>query len=278
MSVRPHRLFVRRPRRRGFSLIELLVVVGIIVILLAILLPVLSGIRVAARRAVCSSRLRDLSLACIQYRDQYGRFPEAQSQAMPHQLELRLLNQLAPYLRYPMVHVGAPASQLPLHVQCPFVEEIEITRGPTSAAPEVGGVQYYTGYMYLAGLEQFAVNRTTEEVTVENGKTMAVLLKPDRTSRARESRRALIWADDLHLTLSPEIGWHYAHPYASWITGATGFAGQHRAFNDGSVEWHPREKLDITFDPEKEKVVPRRGRKKLRDAASYVVSDTYYWW
>jgi prepilin-type N-terminal cleavage/methylation domain-containing protein len=266
--------------RRGFSLIELLVVVGIIAILLAILLPAMSGMRVAARRAVCSSRLRDLSLACIQYRDQHGRFPEPQRQGMPHQFELRLINELSPYLRYPTVATGASAADLPLHVQCPFIEEIEVDRGPTVAPAEVGGSQYYTGYMYLAGLERIAVNQSTEEssATTQAAAAVAVLLKPERTARARETRRALIWADDIHLTLAPQLGWNYAHPYANWIGQSTGFAGQHLAYNDGSVEWRPKEKLDVAFQPEEEQVKPRRGRKKLREAAAYVVNDTYYWW
>lgn len=280
MAVRPQQAFAQLLLfRRGSSFIELLVVVGIIAVLLAILLPVLSGIRGAARRAVCSSRLRDLSLACIQYRQDFGRFPEAQSNAVPHQLELRLLNQLSLYLRYPSIEAGASASQLPVNVQCPFVEEIAVDRGPTLATTAVGGAEYYTGYMYLAGLEQYAINRSTEDVTVESGTTsLAVLLKPGRAARARESRRAVIWADDLHLTLAPNVGWQYAHPFTSRMAQAMAFAGQHRAFTDGSVEWHPKEKLDISFNPEKEKVLPRRGRKKLREAASYVVSDTYYWW
>lgn len=279
MCVRPHRVSAQLLSRRGSSLIELLVVVGIIAILIAILLPMLSSIRVAARRTVCSSRLRDLSLACIQYREDHGRFPQAQSRAIPHQIELRLVNQLAPYLCYPTVEAEDPASRLPLNVQCPFVEEIETERGPTTADVDAGGAEYYTGYMYLAGLEQFAINKSADEMNVESGtSSVAVLLKPTRAARARESRRAVIWADDLHLTLSPQMGWHYAHPYVSWMPQAMAFAGQHRAFTDASVEWHPKEKLDIQFDLEKEKENPGRGRKKLREAASFVVSDTYYWW
>ena len=277
MYFRPPRRSMQGSHRRGFSLIELLVVIGIIALVLAMLLPVLSGLRVAARRAVCSSRLRDLSMACIQYRDQYGRYPEPQLQGMPHQLEVRLINQLSPYLRFPAVAAGASASDLPLHVQCPFVEEIQVERGPAAAPGEVGGWQYYTGYTYLAGLERIAVNQATEESSTGEA-AVAVLLKPERTARARETRRALIWADDIHLTLAPQVGWNYAHPYANWMGQSTGFAGQHLAYNDGSVEWRPKEKLDVSFQPEEEKKKPRKGRKALRAAASYVISDTYYWW
>lgn len=49
-----------RGRRCGFTLIELMVVVSIIALLIGILLPALSGSRVAARTARCASNLSQL--------------------------------------------------------------------------------------------------------------------------------------------------------------------------------------------------------------------------
>ncbi|HEV2295154.1 MAG TPA: DUF1559 domain-containing protein [Tepidisphaeraceae bacterium] len=279
MAVRPPRASVQPLSHRGSTLVELLVVVGIIALLLAFLLPVLSGVQGAARRTVCASRLRDLSLACLQYSQDYKRFPEAHSRAIPHQLEVRLLNQLSPYLRYPAIEASTSANRLPVNVQCPFVEEIEVDRGPSVAPAEVGGAEFYTGYMYLAGLERLAVNKSAGDAALESGTTsLAVLLKPERTARAKGSRRAVIWADDLHLTLAPQISWYHSHPFASSIAQTMGFAGQHRAFTDGSLEWQPKEKLEISFEPDKENEDRPRRRKKLREVASYVVKDTFYWW
>jgi prepilin-type N-terminal cleavage/methylation domain-containing protein/prepilin-type processing-associated H-X9-DG protein len=60
-----------RPRKLGFTLIELLVVIAIIAILAAILFPVFARARENARRASCSSNLKQLGLAMMQYSQDY---------------------------------------------------------------------------------------------------------------------------------------------------------------------------------------------------------------
>lgn len=56
--------------KKGFTLVELLVVVGIIVVLLAILLPVISSAREKARQTSCISNLHNIATAAkIFYQD-----------------------------------------------------------------------------------------------------------------------------------------------------------------------------------------------------------------
>lgn len=62
--------------RRGFTLVELLVVIGILAVLAAIVFPVFSRAREKARAATCLSNLKQLGLAVAMYCQDYdSKFP-----------------------------------------------------------------------------------------------------------------------------------------------------------------------------------------------------------
>jgi prepilin-type N-terminal cleavage/methylation domain-containing protein len=66
---------VRPGRVRGFTLVELLVVVSIIGVLVALLLPAVQSAREAARQVQCQNNLKQLALAIEQHVTATGRYP-----------------------------------------------------------------------------------------------------------------------------------------------------------------------------------------------------------
>jgi prepilin-type N-terminal cleavage/methylation domain-containing protein/prepilin-type processing-associated H-X9-DG protein len=123
--------------RRGFSLVELLVAIGIIALLIAILLPVLSKARRQANKTKCASNLRQLGIASVQYATDNGGwlFPVAAPRAGdPLNRPTTLGTNVAPHERWPArmaAYLGAASMGR---------QTIEYRDGATTYSPD----QYFT--------------------------------------------------------------------------------------------------------------------------------------
>ena len=72
-----------RNKQKGFSLIELLIVVAIILIIAAIAIPNLLRARIAANQASAVSSLRTMNTACITYDTNYTFYPTSLTNLAP---------------------------------------------------------------------------------------------------------------------------------------------------------------------------------------------------
>jgi len=66
-----------RPHRSGFTLLQLLVVIGIFGILLALIVPAVQQVREAARRTTCMNNIRQLTMGIWNYESAHKRYPQA---------------------------------------------------------------------------------------------------------------------------------------------------------------------------------------------------------
>lgn len=202
----------------GYTLVELMVVIGLIGLLISILLPAVQAARESARRRQCSNHLRQIGLAVSLYEDAYKWFPPAASGPPRHALGPRLLPflelaRLADRYRYDVPYKD-PANaeivglQIPVFV-CPSA--------PSPAGRSTDAAYGAADYVPITDVDPEAirlgvvaprrspwgvllVNRQCRRSDVRDGATSTILLVED-------AGRPQLWrAGRLQGTTDP-VGW-----------------------------------------------------------------------
>jgi prepilin-type N-terminal cleavage/methylation domain-containing protein/prepilin-type processing-associated H-X9-DG protein len=152
-------------RREGFTLVELLVVIGIIAVLVALLLLALNQARMQAQTAQCQSNLRQIATALIQYSyDNQGQLiPEmvesysgARSQIYPNGFFWANTMVTLGYLKstqgektvqagYPVPVVGNSVFVCPTGISDSFVATFQGGTAPTAACDSSPGYEMAQG-------------------------------------------------------------------------------------------------------------------------------------
>lgn len=245
----------RRRRDGGFTLVELIIVIGIIAVLFGILLPTLRTVRERALRTDCANRLRQLGIATEIVRTETRRYPDpsyfaAINGTAPSAITAELLNAVGSRLKWPVLESTLAVTALPAGAVCPSRMAFDVNLQPDNA---LGVPAWNTGYSYFGRLD-------------DNANQSGQVLRPERSASSTGRRRAPLWGDTLYYRWTENVsGWMLYHGSRSakfeaslgTCSSNSGYKGRNVAYTDGSVAWISAsdDRLDRDDDP----ILPNNG-------------------
>lgn len=156
-----------KPRRAGFTLVEVLVVIAIIGILVALLLPAVQAAREAARRTQCTNQLKQIGLAIQNFHDARGQFPNGRTER--DEFSLAWTFSILPQLEEQAIH-DAYDPAFPVHAE------------ENAAAMRVGIATYVCPSRRDAGADRDFDNN--DQPAGSNGEPRGVAVRGDYAANA----------------------------------------------------------------------------------------------
>lgn len=260
----------------GFTMIELLVVFGIIGLLMAILVPAVSTIREQGRRISCASNLHEIALAVMTYaRDHRYSMPVAPLyDSKGHYMSLtqpgyarNCPNYWHPVLVRMMAQYGVPIKELTCPDNQDFGNPPIIDTNPTSATSG----EYLCNYVYLPGLEDPSVNDGVDVRFYEKATSVPKLqgvLSGDGSKIILADMN--MWWDSLHELRSNHANAGKIDNIADLATAVKLLQGSNRCYADGRVEW-------VGPDQMGNEGAPPDGNAMSSRYSHYLDLRPYYW-
>jgi prepilin-type N-terminal cleavage/methylation domain-containing protein/prepilin-type processing-associated H-X9-DG protein len=228
-------------RRNGFTLVELLVVIGIIAVLISILLPALSAVRRHANATKCMANLRTLGQALSIYTQETTYYPAA---VAVNRIQGRYIAVWPTVLRLYLKGQRQPFT-------CPerderFYWSANPANAVAPATPDFGGYGYNLGEPLLdVELTPFSYGY--------NAAGGGTLTYPVGLGGAMQFRAAQIRAAEDMVAIADSSGFDDSGYYdlllwprldgAYGLPGAVHFGGPNVLFCDGHVSWFPQKEI-----------------------------------
>jgi len=221
MSI-PH---PRRHAKRAFTLVELLVVIGIIAVLIGILLPTLASARVAAKKINCGSNLRQLGLLWTMYANDWkGAYPDNGQGYGTWELIPDFQREL---------FVDKYKFRNPRIWYCPSFTGWSLGANPEDdwnqpASTSAGGTNWTLGY---------AIYAASNNALLWNQATKNNLPPPYRANEKRLAERPLIM--DITIKYGPPYTGNISWGYSAHYERGPKPTGANSLYGDGHVTWKP---------------------------------------